>query len=142
MYAIIIILLLVMYIFLCLKTEKTIEMRKSPIHGRGIFANVNFHPGDIVEAAPLLYYNRKHVSSEFSLLDYDLNCGDGRHAIMLGYASIYNHMNDSNANWAIDFDNDILIIKAVKNIQAGDEIFVDYGNKYWEDRPHMTNLTS
>lgn len=52
---------------------------------------------------------------------------------MLGYGSIYNHSNHNNAEWV--WHDDTLIISAIKHINKGDEIFVSYGDKYWNARP-------
>lgn len=107
-------------------------MRDSPVHGRGMFATRNIKSGEVIETVPLLLFNRSDVMKGSILLDYDLAVKD-KHAIMLGYASIYNHSDQSNASWEFDSIPN-LFINATRDIYAGEEIFVDYGTAYWDNR--------
>jgi len=47
----------------------------------------------------------------------------------LGYISIYNHNDNNNAIWTTS-DNGICI-KTIKEINAGQEVFIHYGDNYW-----------
>jgi hypothetical protein len=53
--------------------------------------------------------------------------------IAFGYCSMYNHMDDPNAEWTILNKNQIQIV-ALKQIQKGEEIFISYGPDYFKDR--------
>ena len=47
-------------------------------------------------------------------------------AISLGYGSIYNHSYEPNAKYEKDFLNNMLIFRAIKIINKGEEIVVNY----------------
>jgi SET domain-containing protein len=131
----VIILLLLLILVLVRRSGRSIELRKSPVHGRGIFACTSFEPGDTVEVAPLInFQSRDELSPVSNIRDYDIRRDDGRYAIMLGYASIYNHSDKNNAEWHFQGEDE-LIVKAIKPIKEGDEIFVSYGEDYWKARP-------
>jgi hypothetical protein len=51
--------------------------------------------------------------------------------LMLGYGSLYNHSDDPNAEvwWGAC---ETFIMESLKDIKAGEEIFIDYGSDYWE----------
>jgi SET domain-containing protein len=52
---------------------------------------------------------------------------------MLGYGSFYNHSSDPSAEY-IEEVEDTLTFKALREIPAGEEITIDYGSQWWEDR--------
>ena len=49
-----------------------------------------------------------------------------RSAIALGYGSLYNHFCPSNADYFMDFEAETIDIVAVRYIEAGDEITINY----------------
>lgn len=139
MFSIVLIAILVLLIVILAVLEFSysapIEVRKSALYGRSMFALRSFQKGQTIEVAPLIRINRpRDLAPESILKKYDIAFG-GEHAIMLGYASIYNHSDDNNASWDFDFtDGDNIVISATKFIHNGDEIFVSYGPHYWGDR--------
>jgi len=130
---------LLMYTMYTIQKPK-IELRKSNIHNRGIFANEYIKKGDIIEEIPLISYVSIKEINKTVLKDYvismpqNLNKGDTQNcSVMLGYGSIYNHSDTNNAEW--NFLNDQkMIIKAIKDIYPNQEICVNYGNGYWRHR--------
>ena len=115
-------------------TAGGVEVRNSPIHGRGVFATKNINKGDVIEVAPVVKTVRdRDLTGESLLRKYDIKFDDVNHAIMLGYASIYNHADDNNAEWGFTSPDD-LTITATKFIHKGAEIFVNYGGDFWDHR--------
>jgi SET domain-containing protein len=51
----------------------------------------------------------------------------------LGYVPVYNHSYKSNCEYEMDFDDEIIRIKTVRFIKAGEELFINY-NGDWNDR--------
>jgi uncharacterized protein len=49
-----------------------------------------------------------------------------RSVIALGYGSLYNHFCPSNADYFMDFEAETIDIVAVRYIEAGDEITINY----------------
>jgi len=114
-----------------------IELRKSPIHGWGVFAKDDIQSNEILEEVPFLILpiNKGDVSSLF--IDYRFNfpSGDWKYQVLpLGFACYYNHSNDASASWYTDEENEIYIFKTNRVIKKDEEIFVYYGDvNYWND---------
>lgn len=111
-----------------------VEMRKSQIHGRGMFATRPIYEGTIIEVAPLLVFNRTDVIPTSILNRYTIFKEGDKNAVMFGYASLYNHSDDNNAVWHFNDDN-CIVISANRDIDVGEEVFVSYGANYWKYRP-------
>jgi SET domain-containing protein len=119
-----------------------ISLRKSPIHGHGIFSNEEISKGELLEEAKLLKLSwRSKIIQDSVLVNYawlNTNCNceqcekDGlEQYLALGYGSIYNHSKDPNTFLKIDFATEMMQIYSNKTIQKDEEIFVNYGPKYW-----------
>ena len=67
------------------------------------------------------------------LKDYFFQYDDEKSAVGLGYCSMYNHSDNPNANWHV-INSEKIKIKAARDIDVGDEIFVSYGDDYWSTR--------
>ena len=114
------------------KGNLPVEMRSSSVHGRGMFASEHIPKGTIIERAPLIPIDRDDDLTPNSLVrQYDIGYRGGKHAVMLGYASIYNHSDNNNASWDFEQGDDIIFIKATRDISPQEEVFVNYGPAYW-----------
>jgi hypothetical protein len=120
-----------------------IYVDKSPIHGWGVFASEDIIEGEIIEETPVLTLpiNKGEVSG--ILLDYRFNWPQGveweEQVVGLGFASLYNHSDTANAYWVSDSDRKTFKFISNRNISAGEEIFIWYGDvSYWNDgRDHI-----
>lgn len=114
-----------------------IELRKSSIHGWGVFAKDDILPDEILEEVPFLILpiNKGEISSLF--IDYRFNypSGDWRYQVLpMGFACYYNHSNSPNAGWYTDDENEIFVFKTNQFIKKDQEILVYYGDvNYWND---------
>ena len=121
-----------------------IEMRKSIIHGWGVFAKSNIYEGEILEEAPFLII--PIIKGEYSPLfidhRYNFPSGNWKHQVLgMGFSSYYNHSNTPNAGWYTDEENDILVFTTNKFIAKDEEIFTYYGGEnYWNDGRSSTNV--
>lgn len=121
-----------------------IEVRRSPVHGWGVFAKDNIKNGEILEEIPFLTIPMNHTESSSLFIDYRFNYPSGvypwdEQTIPFGYACIYNHSDTSNAIWYTDNENRLFIFVTTKDINKDDEIFTYYGSEnYWKDgRTHV-----
>lgn len=113
-----------------------IEVKRSNIHGRGVFASKSIKHGSIIEIAPLISNIEFSEIKQTHLRDYVIGMlprNSGKCAVMLGYASIYNHSDNNNAVWSF-INDEMLIVVAKRDIEEGEEILVSYGNRYWKSR--------
>lgn len=152
MYMLLIIIFFIISVFLMLGvlvatrelTKSHIEIRKSKIHNRGVFSTKYIKKGEIIEIVPLISYISLNNIRKSKLKDYVITMPsrftnknneiyDTKCSVMLGFGSLYNHSDDNNAAWEfIDVDN--MLIKAIKDIYPNEEIFVTYGDEYWNKR--------
>lgn len=111
-----------------------IRIQKSDIGGRGVFANQNYSVGDIIEICPTIKQKEKEVVGHIN--DYVFSFDSEYNLIGFGYCSMYNHKDNPNANWEVLNENQIQI-KVAKPIHKGEEIFVSYGEEYFNQRAHL-----
>ena len=114
-----------------------ISVKDSPLHGLGVFANVDFSAGDIIELCPYIVIDDDDLEEINRLNDYLFSSPDqvGDYLVVLGFGMMYNHDNQPNAEWEID-DEDHRFVKftALRDIKAGEEITQNYGKEYWDTR--------
>lgn len=109
-----------------------IEIKWSPLGegemNRGVFATQAIKKGELLHRAPVLAYpNEEHQHIEKThLADYAFEYGIGRSAILLGYGMLFNHSYTPNATYEIDFDNQTFDFFAYTDIEAGEEILINY----------------
>jgi hypothetical protein len=99
-------------------------------HGRGMFATRKILKGELIERAPVVVLNEKQwpVAAKTILSDYAFDWGehDEQAAIAMGYISIYNHSYSPNAQLEQMLDELMMEIIAIKDIQPGEEITINY----------------
>lgn len=95
--------------------------------GRGVYANMDFASGDIIELTP--YIEDDTMNFKGVVADYTFHKKDHRSILALGYASLCNHSDEPNATW--DINDSYMIITANKPIKKDEEIFISYGSLYW-----------
>jgi SET domain-containing protein len=54
--------------------------------------------------------------------------------MVLGYAQLYNHQDKNSAEITFDLKNQIADIIAVRDIKKSEEIFINYGPKYFKNK--------
>jgi hypothetical protein len=110
--------------------------------GRGVFALTRFERDDLVEACPMVIL-RTHfraLPDELKTMVFNwgfLSGGPDQHAIALGHGSLYNHDNPSNLRYVADPATDLLRFFAVRTIETGEELTINYnahgGGHIWHD---------
>jgi uncharacterized protein len=106
-----------------------VTVRRSGIHGRGVFAAQNFQEGDVIERCPVILLREKdfpHVDAT-ALYGYCYAWGGGG-AIALGYGSLYNHSVTPNAFYMVNEENETIDIFAERTIVEGEEVTISYGS--------------
>lgn len=107
-----------------------VEIRNSPLHGLGVFARESFRSGDIIETAPVILLDsaeRDRLKATRLFGYYFLvNNKATPVALGLGYSSLYNHAYSANATYSILLKDVLIVIKACKEIHAGEELTLNY----------------
>jgi uncharacterized protein len=98
--------------------------------GKGVFTTEKLKANTIIEISPVLVFPKKEVDDveKTMLFNYLFEWGKTRkkRALGLGYVSIYNHSYSSNCDYEMDFDFNTITIKTVKDIEKGEELFINY----------------
>jgi SET domain-containing protein len=109
--------------------QNNLLVKKSPIHGYGVFAQKNIKKGELVEDCCCLVFDGKGEV----LIDYAFAIG--RKAMVLtGFGCLYNHADDYNVGHELDEKNLIVRFKARRAIKKGEELFIDYGKGWFKSR--------
>ena len=108
-------------------------VKKSPIEGYGVFATRDIEPGEIIEECHILLREIGDVG--FGNYYFTI---EGKSALPLGYGAIYNHADVPNAGY--DFENFLLIFRAIEFIREGEEILIYYGEKWFSMRKIKARL--
>lgn len=127
-----------------LYSNPKIQVRKSAIHGWGVFAKENISNGEILEENPFLIIPMGTNEHSSIFIDYRFNyprTQSQKQVVVFGYSSLYNHSDSPNALWETDTENELFIFRAIKDISKDEEILVYYGGEnYWNDGRNHTNI--
>lgn len=121
-----------------------VVVRKSPVHGLGVFATADIETGELVERCPMIPLEfRSKYHKDAKLFEYLYLCSEqiAEYAqngvtmcMVLGYGMIYNHQDKPNANWNFNWSQNYADLIAQRAIVKGDEIFTYYGQYYFNTR--------
>lgn len=109
--------------------RNNIIVKKSSIHGYGVYAAKTLKKGDIIEECYILITRGKDSALE----DYYFDA-KGKYALLTGYGIIYNHSEDENADYFLYPKRKLAVFKANRTIKKGEEITVSYGDGWFKDR--------
>lgn len=105
----------------------------SPVHGRGVFTKDPIAAGSLLERCPMMYLEPEDTPSGGTLMDYVFDGGEGSW-LALGLTSLVNHADEPNAEVETDEDQQVIRLRAIRDIAAGEELFIHYGESYFVDR--------
>ena len=108
---------------------------------RGVFATRDIKKGEMLHEAHVIPYpNEQHVHIEKTLLaDYAFEYGANHTAMLLGYGMLFNHSYKPNAIYDIHFESHSFKFYAYRDIQAGEEILINYNGDVDDDAPLWFN---
>jgi len=102
----------------------------SEVHGKGVFAGRDIEAGEVIEVCPIILFPKEELADVRKTVmdDYYFDWGEKGEwfAFCLGYGSLYNHSYEPNAEYGMDFEAQTIDFYCIKNIPAGEEIFINY----------------
>jgi uncharacterized protein len=107
--------------------------------GRGVFTSEDIPADTVVEVSPVIIMNgdERRLLDQTLLHDYIFEWGHDRTkcAMALGYVALYNHASPSNCEYEMDYETDAIRIRAVRDIHAGEELFINYNGDFDDAAP-------
>ena len=112
--------------------------------GRGVVADARIEAGALVERSPVLIIPPPDRAAcdgtivftyvfmwEHGTVEEDLYKHDGRAAIALGFTSLLNHSYTPNCEFIRHIDELAIDLVALRPIEAGEELTIDYQMTLW-----------
>ena len=95
---------------------------------RGLLADADIRQGQILERCPVILVDiqQEEALHQTVLKRYYYEWNARHHAVVLGYGSLYNHSHAPNVRYGFGYRNEQLVFTALRNIAAGEELFVNY----------------
>ena len=109
-----------------------IYIGRSDTHRWGVFAAEDIKANDVLQESPYCTFAKKELKKSNIITRYTYATG-GEHGVDeyvlgFGFAAMYNHNEEFvNAAYQLDTVNEVMRHYAIEDINAGDEIFLDYG---------------
>lgn len=107
-------------------TANKVEVRKSPIHGFGVFAKENLKSGEIIEESPIFLTNIDNSDRLHHLNDYFWS-HDGKYILSFGLSGMFN--NDEkhpNCIREVFLDERFYRFTLINNVMENEEILISY----------------
>ena len=82
--------------------------------------------------------NKERVLIDQTILhDYIFEWGENTRqcCMALGYISIYNHSFNSNCEYEMVYEKDVIKIKTMRSIEKGEELFINYNGTFDDKKP-------
>jgi SET domain-containing protein len=107
--------------------------------GRGVFTTEDLDKGTVIEISPVIVMTREDRGwlDKTLLHDYIFEWGPDRKqcCMALGYVPMYNHSYRSNCEYEMDFEQELITVKTVRDIRAGEELFINYNGDWNDPKP-------
>lgn len=110
-----------------------VEVKTSPLHGRGLFASTDIPAGALLGVYPLLMLSHEDTEQLKSTRVYhyvfyvdEREDGAVRAAVAFGKISMCNHSPQANADFYVDAAAETVTLTTRIALKAGDEILIDY----------------
>ncbi len=117
----------------------SLEVRMTARMGWGVFATEAIPAWTQVEESPVVVMDAeaRALLDRTPLHDYIFEWGEDRSrcCMAMGYLPIYNHASPSNCEYEMDFSKGVISVKAVRDIEAGEQLFVNYNGDWDDPRP-------
>ncbi|HEY0107126.1 MAG TPA: SET domain-containing protein-lysine N-methyltransferase [Rhizomicrobium sp.] len=110
--------------------------------GRGVIAKASIAKDEVIEVSPVLPLALADSECP-GLNDYSLAWGEDAPgglgpqkdcAIGLGYLCLYNHAEAPNVTFDHRYDAEEIAVVALRDIEAGEELTIDYGVPLWFEK--------
>jgi SET domain-containing protein len=102
--------------------------------GKAVFTSALINKQSVIEIAPVIVMNEsdREFLDKTLLHDYIFEWGDDKKkcCMALGNIPIYNHSYTSNCEYFMDFEEEQIFVKTVREIQPGEELTINYNGDW------------
>lgn len=112
--------------------DPRIEVRWTEEMGHGVFAREPIPKDAFVEIAPVVVFDPKELTGG-ELANYTM-AWRGKLAVGLGWTMVYNHSDRNNCEFSVNHHDGLMAIMAVKEIEPGEQLTVNYGPTWFSSR--------
>ena len=105
--------------------------------GRGVMAAIDLTAHTLIETAPVIVMEAKDMLllDQTLLHDYIFEWGESKTqcCMALGLVPMYNHSNESNCEYFMNYEDETIDVKTMQDVKAGEELTINY-NGNWNDQ--------
>ena len=105
--------------------------------GRGVMAAIDLAAHTLIETAPVIVMEAKdrQLLDQTLLHDYIFEWGETKTqcCMALGLVPMYNHSNESNCEYFMNYADETIDVKTMQDVKAGEELTINY-NGNWNDQ--------
>jgi hypothetical protein len=113
-------------------------------YGNGVFATQYIPADTTLEECHHLRIRAENCSGILDDYVYALEPEDDaseeeseNYSLPLGWGSIFNHADEHNTEYWHDTERDLIVFHTIKDVSAGEQLFINYGKAWWETREIM-----
>lgn len=111
-------------------------------YGHGVFTTQPIPADTTLEECPYLRIRADECAGTlddyvFNLETKEENGDSDVYSLVLGWGSLFNHSNEHNTEYWHDTDRDLIVFHTIRAVDAGQQLFVNYGGDWWESRELM-----
>lgn len=120
--------------------RKYLNIKSTINKGRGVFTNEKIAAGTVIEESPVIVMSAedRKLLDKTLLHDYIFEWGVSKDkcCMALGFVPMYNHSYQSNCEYFMDFEDESIQVKTVREIAVGEELTINY-NGDWNDEKRI-----
>ena len=109
--------------------HKNIFVKNSPEERFGVFTGVFISRNTLIEECHFVTIGEglENETVRGYMYNYESPSGVRKQIVPLGYGAIYNHNDSPNLQMYIDYDRDLMVFVAIRNIFKDEQLYIDYG---------------
>ena len=117
--------------------RKYLNIKSTINKKRGVFTHTPIAAGTVIEESPMIVMRAedRKLLDKTLLHDYIFEwvVGKDKCCMALGLVPMYNHSYQSNCEYFMDFEDESIQVKTIREIAAGEELTINY-NGDWNDQ--------
>ena len=119
-----------------------VEWSKRPGGDYTVIAKTQFAKGEIIEICPLIILPEiAKTVDRLKDIVFEIDKKKGEYGLVLGYGSMYRHSDEPNVDYAYNKRQKHMFFIANRPIQLNEELSINYGTDYWEERSNLNLMT-